>query len=258
MERCFPQKGIDIDGDGIADFKVPRKPLLYYSKNLAAPFVMIMSIQGAFAAVFCEIEGWDFGSACYHCFVTMTTVGFGDVKINTDGGRMWALFHILFSVSILTATLGDVSELHEAREAALRRMKMIKGAADVGLMLSLDKDGNGVDKFEFVTGMLIMLDGVSQQDIDLFSKLFEKLDIDGSGLIDADDITALDPARKIASRRPSDNFDHKASCPEGAFDAVEDAFDAVGSMMGSGPQTIGMAVDRGSRLQRTNSHSGPL
>ncbi|KOO22153.1 voltage-gated ion channel superfamily [Chrysochromulina tobinii] len=226
MERCFPQKGIDIDGDGIADFKVPRKPLFYYSKNLAAPFVMIMSIQGAFAAVFCEIEGWDFGSACYHCFVTITTVGFGDVKINTDGGRMWALFHILFSVSILTATLGDVSELHEAREAALRRMKMIKGAADVGLMLSLDKDGNGVDKFEFVTGMLIMLDGVSQQDIDLFSKLFEKLDIDGSGLIDADDITALDPARKIASRRPSDNFDHKASCPEGAFDAVEDAFDA--------------------------------
>jgi hypothetical protein len=258
MERCFPQKGIDIDGDGIADFKVPRKPLFYYSKNLAAPFVMIMSIQGAFAAVFCEIEGWDFGSACYHCFVTMTTVGFGDVKINTDGGRMWALFHILFSVSILTATLGDVSELHEAREAALRRMKMIKGAADVGLMLSLDKDGNGVDKFEFVTGMLIMLDGVSQQDIDLFSKLFEKLDIDGSGLIDADDITALDPARKIASRRPSDNFDHKASCPEGAFDAVEDAFDAVGSMMGSGPQTIGMAVDRGSRLKRTNSHSGPF
>ena len=255
-ERCFPQKGIDIDGDGTADFKVPRKPLFYYSKNLAAPFVIVMSIQGAFAAVFCEIEGWDFWSACYHCFVTMTTVGFGDVKIHTDGGRMWAFFHILISVSILTATLNDVSELFDARKAALRRMKMIEGAADVGLMLSLDKDGNGVDKFEFVTGMLIMLDGVKQQDLDLFSKLFEKLDIDGSGLIDANDITALDPSRKTASRRASDNFDHEASWAEDAFDAVEDAFDAVGSTMGSGPQTVGMAVDRRGRLQRSNSNSG--
>ena len=34
-ELCFPQKSIDLDGDGSSDFKIPRGPLLYYSKKCA-------------------------------------------------------------------------------------------------------------------------------------------------------------------------------------------------------------------------------
>ena len=190
LERWFPQSGVDIDGDGTEDFKVPRKPLYYYSKNLIAPFICIVAIQCMFAQVFCAIEGWDFGSAIYHCLVTMTTVGLGDVKIASDGGRMWAFFHIAISVSILAASVRDVSELSKARQEALRKMDMVKGSLDVDLMMSLDKDGDGVNQFEFVIGMLTMLDAVKQEDVDMFVKLFEALDSDASGKLDENDIRA--------------------------------------------------------------------
>lgn len=88
LDRVFPEKAVDIDGDGEADFFVPKKPLLYYSKNLIAPFFVIMSFQCFFAAIFCTLEDWDYGTALYHCLVTMTTVGFGDVMITNDGARM--------------------------------------------------------------------------------------------------------------------------------------------------------------------------
>ena len=190
LERWFPQSGVDIDGDGTEDFKVPRKPLYYYSKNLFAPFICIVAIQCMFAQVFCAIEGWDFGSAIYHCLVTMLTVGYGDVKIASDGGRMWAFFHIAISVSILAASVRDVSELSKARQEALRKMDMVKGSLDVDLMMSLDKDGDGVNQFEFVIGMLTMLDAVKQEDVDMFVKLFEALDSDASGKLDENDIRA--------------------------------------------------------------------
>lgn len=85
-------------------------------------------------------DGWGYGSAFYHCLVTATTVretthpkplpelrapspshqpkalhrepeassprpehqvGYGDLSIATDSGRIWACFHILFSVAML-------------------------------------------------------------------------------------------------------------------------------------------------------------
>jgi Ca2+-binding EF-hand superfamily protein len=103
---------------------------------------------------------------------------------------MWAFFHIAISVSILAASVRDVSELSKARQEALRKMDMVKGSLDVDLMMSLDKDGDGVNQFEFVIGMLTMLDAVKQEDVDMFVKLFEALDSDASGKLDENDIRA--------------------------------------------------------------------
>lgn len=147
LESLVPQSGIDIDGDGTSDFKVPRSPLVYYSKNLLAPFLLIIVVQLTFAAIFVAVEpGWDFGTALYHCMVTATTVGYGDVTINTDGGRMWAFFHILISVSLLAALLAQFGELADQRKLLLQKLKLVKGSLDTELMMSLDKDGDGVDK----------------------------------------------------------------------------------------------------------------
>ena len=44
-DKCFPQKTIDLDGDGGSDFKIPNSPLVYYSKNLFAPIVVIIGGQ---------------------------------------------------------------------------------------------------------------------------------------------------------------------------------------------------------------------
>jgi len=187
LERRFPQSAIDLDGTGVL-VKVPRTPFCYYGKNLAIPLIMVVVIQCLFAWVFCIIEGWDFETSFYHCINTMATVGYGDVAINGDPGRMWAFFHIAISVSILSAIYADVRTLQQKRAEASHKMKMIQGSLDVNLMMSLDKNGDGVDKFEFVTGMLALLNAVKQDDVDVFVKLFKVLDVDSSGTLTKDDI----------------------------------------------------------------------
>jgi len=191
LERLTPVPGIDIDGDGTYDFVMPRRPLIYYSKSLIGPFTFIIIIQIIFASIFTIIEtSWSFGDAFYHCIVTATTVGYGDVTILTESGRVFAFVHIVISVSLLAALIGDVGELAEERKSSLHKLSLLKGRLDLGLMKSLDRDGNGVDKFEFVIGMLLKLEIIDADDYEPFEKVFQQMDADGSGFLTQDDIDA--------------------------------------------------------------------
>jgi len=196
LENLTPQAGIDIDGDGCYDFKVPRRPFLFYSKSLSCPITFVFCIQLICAAIFSVIEGWDFGKAFYHCVVTATTVGYGDISITTSAGRIFAIFHIVISVSLLAALIGDVNELAEERKAALHKLTLLKGRLDLDLMRTLDRDGNGVDKFEFVIGMLVKLEVIVPEDYEPFEKVFNTMDADGSGfLTEADMMKAAEATR---------------------------------------------------------------
>ena len=233
LERRFPQKAIDLDGTGVL-VKVPRTPFYYYGKNLAIPLIMVVVIQCLFAWVFCIIEGWDFETSFYHCINTMATVGYGDVAINGDSGRMWAFFHIAISVSILSAIYADTLTLQQKRAEASHKMKMIQGSLDVNLMMSLDKNGDGVDKFEFVTGMLALLNAVKQDDVDVFVKLFKVLDVDSSGTLTRDDIQeglaarqkqfdsmeSIFEAGSVIDRADSAVFGSRAPSPLGAYNVA--------------------------------------
>ena len=135
---------------------MPRRPLIYYGKSLVGPVFFIFAMQIIFAALFTIIEqNWSFGEAFYHCLITATTVGYGDIKIETDSGRMFAFVHIVISVSLLAALIGDVGELSAERKESLRKLSLLKGKLDIELMKSLDLDNNGVDKFEFVIGKCV-------------------------------------------------------------------------------------------------------
>ena len=54
---------------------------------------------------------WDYGTAVYHCFVTATTVGYGDVPIATDSGRVFACAHIILSVALLGEMISTVGSI---------------------------------------------------------------------------------------------------------------------------------------------------
>ena len=194
LERFFPQQGVDVDGDGSYNFKLPRRPEVYYGKNLIGPVTIIMLTQCFCAWIFTRVQpGLDFGTSIYHCFVTATTVGYGDVSLNTESARLWAFFHIFISVTLLTATIDNVRSLARDRRVALHKLTLLRGKLDTDLMRSLDLDGDGVDKFEFVTGMLKKLDLVDEDDVHAFAKLFHTMDKDGSGRLTPDDIKQHHP-----------------------------------------------------------------
>ena len=48
-----------------------------------------LAVQLAFSGIFSAVEGFRyFGDAFYHCLVTATTVGYGDVSIESDGQQL--------------------------------------------------------------------------------------------------------------------------------------------------------------------------
>mmetsp|Transcript_66956 Transcript_66956/g.176618 ORF Transcript_66956/g.176618 Transcript_66956/m.176618 type:complete len:432 (-) Transcript_66956:187-1482(-) len=220
LEHRMPQHAIDINDDGHADFKVPLGPVHYFSKNLLMPAAVTVVIQLGCAAVFCALEDWGFGLALYHCLVTATSetalshppcrtpchtpalthrplpyaraaVGYGDVAITTDGGRMWAFFHIAVSVSLVAAFISDVADLAAARVRALQRLNLVRARMDCDLMRSLDVDKQGsVSRYEFVIGMLVKVNALHGEDVLVFNKLFDRLDKDHSGELTTQDIEA--------------------------------------------------------------------
>ena len=101
---------------------------------------------------------------------------------------MWAFFHIAVSCSLVAALISDVSDLSAERSEALHKMVLLKGRLDMDLMSSVDKNGDGVDKFEFVIGMLTKLEIITEEDVEPFAKLFDAMDKDGSGKLTADDL----------------------------------------------------------------------
>ena len=76
----------------------------------------------------------------------------------------------------------------------------------------LDTLGNGVDKLQFVIGMLTSMELVAWAEVEPFLKLFDELDKDGSGTLDQADLAILEKGSvpscqgcgRGASRAPPD------------------------------------------------------
>eukprot|EP00966_Prymnesium_polylepis_P129516 2995097-Prymnesium_polylepis.1 len=155
---------------------------------MIAPLFLMMLSQLFFAAIFTQLESWSLWKAFYHCMVTATTVGYGDIKIKTRDGKMWAIVHILWSVCAIGALLADLDKVRERRRTAIKRAKLLQRKLDTKLIVDLDKDGKGVDRFEFVIGMLTQLGLVAWSDVEPFVLQFEKLDADGNGRLNQNDL----------------------------------------------------------------------
>ena len=146
----------DITGDGNTDFIEPPSAVVFYAQELLPAVLLLTFVQLGSAGIFTVcIPGLDFGSAFYHCMITTTTVGYGDVAMSTPEARLFACFHIIVSVSWLAAIIGWVGRLTSVREAQLQRANLILNPPDRKSIMALDHDKQGVDELEFVVGMLM-------------------------------------------------------------------------------------------------------
>ena len=48
-----------VDGDGTADFKVPRHPIIFYAKGMLLPVLILLGVQCVFAGLFVAVEADD-------------------------------------------------------------------------------------------------------------------------------------------------------------------------------------------------------
>eukprot|EP00415_Alexandrium_ostenfeldii_P002115 UN2115 len=75
-------------------------------------------------------------------------------------------------------------------DAAMQRKEkeVLSRGLSLDMLADMDKDGNGVDRCEFVCAMLVQLGRVTQEDVLKILDRFDDLDIDGSGILTTEDL----------------------------------------------------------------------
>jgi len=190
-------RAIDLTGDGHADFIAPPMAITYWSQELLPALVLVVATQLASALIFTRIvDGLDFGTAFYHCLITATTVGYGDVPLPTWQARLFASVHIVISVSWLAAVIGSIDTLREIRRGQVKRAALITNPPKREQIMALDHDGEGVDQLEFVIGMMMLLgvelcgEPLKWDDVRPFRITFNKFDVSKTGTLTRDDLEA--------------------------------------------------------------------
>eukprot|EP01047_Picozoa_sp_COSAG01_P024050 COSAG01_NODE_1474_length_10192_cov_7.027742_1_plen_450_part_00 len=179
--------------------------------------INIFLFAGFFVAVQPELS---YKKALWHCYVTATTVGYGDVKLEHET-LILAAVHILVSVSWLSSTASQfIAALEqrkhdEQREAALKvkltaakirdLKKFALPAPDISMMDPQD-DEDGVNQWGFVLGELVAQGAqlwgqpltFDNQIADLV-KQFKKYDDDGSGKLTKRDLAGMVSMKQLGT-----------------------------------------------------------
>jgi len=148
------------------------------------------------------IPEWTFGAALYHCRVTATTVGYGDMPNGTQAGRLLSCFHILVSVCLLGEIISTFDALKKRRQATMAKIKQLSRELDLDLYNQLIKravemrplvvrDGAGLTELEFVLAMLVELKVVRWDQVKPFIKRFRALDINGDARLGPADLELM-------------------------------------------------------------------
>ena len=106
--------------------------------------------------------------------------------------------HIVVSVSWLAALLGTVESLRALRKRQLQQAKIITDPTKREQIMALDKDagkeGEGVDKLEFVVGMMMILgvelcgQPLSWDNLRPFMLQFDQFDVSKTGVLSKEDL----------------------------------------------------------------------
>ncbi|GLE01321.1 hypothetical protein PINS_up010151 [Pythium insidiosum] len=155
------------------------------NRAIAASLVPIFVSIGC-GLIVGAIEGWPVLDCFYYAIITVTTVGFGDLSPKSEAARIYAIFYLPLSVVSVAHAIGSIIE-------EIGRRRVMKSKISMKELLAMDSDGDGkVSKLEYLSYMLVKLGKADQDDIDGILAQFGKLDKDGSGELDKEDLERLD------------------------------------------------------------------
>jgi len=188
------------------DERLPPGPFFFYLRGIAGLVLCIYATlllsaltllpfaPDAFANSLADPEshtGLSFFDSVYYELVTASAVGYGDVCPAAKSARGMMLVHLPLASACTGALLTRASELVTTRSQQLLRARQLFAEQDENLIASLDKNGDGVDKLEFLCGMLIKCDLAPCDDIKKILDRFNALDRDGSGRLTRNDLITM-------------------------------------------------------------------
>jgi Ion channel len=135
------------------------------------------------------MEGWSMVGSLYWLVVTGTTVGFGDYHPTLPATRLFCIFFLPVAVAVMGKLLGRIASAYMDRKVKRQEKEFLSRSLALCDLQVMDTDVNGkVDLAEFLTYMLVALQKVSKDDIREIRNVFDRLDIDKSGVLTIADL----------------------------------------------------------------------
>lgn len=178
---------------------LPHLPLL-------VPFLLGAYIEG-------RDQNWSLVDLLYYATCTISTVGFGDLAPDDPVSRMVAVFFVPMSAFALASILSRYATLAAERRVAEAQQTIVhRGLRMIDLDV-MDKDGDGeVSRLEFFEFMLLSMYRVDRGFLNRLHAQFDKLDTDGSGTLDRNDLMAkIQLSEESRQQSPQDNVQNESS-----------------------------------------------
>eukprot|EP00658_Telonema_sp_P-2_P019787 TRINITY_DN1778_c0_g1_i10.p1 TRINITY_DN1778_c0_g1~~TRINITY_DN1778_c0_g1_i10.p1 ORF type:complete len:333 (+),score=48.90 TRINITY_DN1778_c0_g1_i10:126-1124(+) len=86
----------------------PRTSFVWKVTMAAHGMVFFLAVGTLFYSV---TEGWSSVDALYFSAVSLTTVGYGDLSVKSNAGRVFSIFYLLFGTLMTSFFLGSLAEL---------------------------------------------------------------------------------------------------------------------------------------------------
>jgi len=157
---------------------------------------------------------WTYAQALHFCFVTMSTVGYGDIAPTRVRTQVVTVFYILFGVGLLvrlgSIVVDKLQDNNNRRQAQMRADETLMHWEQIA---EFDEDGDGeLDLEEFCRAMLKSLGKATDMDFEEIDARFKLIDEDGSGKITQEDFILMQE-RKRSIADFEGGGPHQASSP---------------------------------------------
>jgi potassium channel subfamily K len=184
------------------ELEVEAKQPPWYRSALVRDALPVCSLLFLYCCLVWFRSDWDAVSAFYYCITTAATIGFGDLSPQTQSERLLAVPFILLAVSAMGQWLRVAANviIHRRQQEFLKRFETHE--LTLNDLLVMDDDGDGkVTLAEYFAFMLVAMNKVDQELMDALTTQFNRLDVDGTGCLEKEDLIIVAKRKLQSSRR---------------------------------------------------------
>jgi len=162
------------------DNMLPESFSLLWRVTLSAHGVLFFLAIGTL--FFSLNEGWSSLDALYFSAVSLTTVGYGDLRLHQRSSRMFAIFYLLLGTLMTAFFLGSIAELFMARSQRMRTLNLLYDeATNKALWRTKIKAGNAnVTETDYMEYMLVASGRVDRHTIQEIKYRYRQLQKSGA------------------------------------------------------------------------------